>query len=399
MFGWEFPPFSTGGLGTACYGLTKALSNNNISITFVLPKFLGNKADYVDLIVADKVIKNVNIIGINSLLVPYISSEKYDQIKNESVSFSGGELGQLYGSNLFEEAYRYSEKAKLIAKNQEFDIIHCHDWMTFQAGIEAKKASGKKLVVQVHATEFDRTGGHGVNDYVYGIEKKGMEYADKVIAVSNFTKNMIVQHYGIDPRKIDVVHNGVEMNNYENKFFKIKQHDKVVLFLGRVTLQKGPEYFLYAAKQVLDHRKDVKFVMAGGGDMLPKMIELAANLGIAKNVLFTGVVKGDQVDELYSMADLYVMPSVSEPFGITPLESLSNGTPVMISKQSGVSEVLTHALKVDFWDVNEISNKILSVLKYKALHETLKENSSGEVRKMTWENSAKKTIGVYKGCF
>ncbi len=398
MFGWEFPPFSTGGLGTACYGLTKSLSLNNVDIIFVLPKFLGKEAEYVDLVVADKVIKKIQLIGVNSILVPYISLEKYSQIRKEKTSFEGEEIENLYGENLFEEVSRYAQKAKLIARQKQFDIIHCHDWMTFQAGIEAKKVSGKKLIIHVHATEFDRTGGHGVNQYVYNIEREGMHFADKVIAVSQLTKNMIVQHYGIHPDKIEVVYNAVERSSFQDEIFKINPNEKMVLFLGRVTLQKGPEYFLYAAQQILRFRDDVKFVLAGGGDMLPKMIELTAELGISDKVIFTGVVKGNEVDKLYRMADLYIMPSVSEPFGITPLESMINGTPVLISKQSGVSEVLTNALKVDFWDVNEITNKALAVLNYDVLGDELRREGSLEIKRFTWDRSAKKVLDVYRMC-
>ncbi|MBM3200129.1 glycosyltransferase family 4 protein [Candidatus Woesearchaeota archaeon] len=400
MFGWEFPPVSTGGLGTACYGLTKGLCLNGAKITFVLPKFTSENAEYVRIIIADKVLSTMNVIGINSALVPYVSSSGYQQMLQQKVSYGGKTAdAQLYGWDLFEEVNRFAQKAKLIAANEDFDVIHCHDWMTFLAGIEAKKASGKKLVVQVHATEFDRTGGHGVNQYVYDIERSGMHFADRIIAVSGFTKNMIVQHYGISPDKVDVVYNAVERTNYMPNTFKISKSDKVVLFLGRVTLQKGPEYFLYAAKKVLQHNKNVKFIMAGNGDMLHKMIELAAHLGIADKVLFTGGVKGNQVDDLYKSADLYVMPSVSEPFGITPLESLRNGTPAIISKTSGVSEILKHALKVDFWDIDELANKILSVLNYRVLHETLSTHGVMEIEKYTWDRSAKEVLNVYQRCF
>lgn len=285
--------------------------------------------------------------------------------------------------------------ARLIAEKEDYDIIHCHDWMTYPAGIEAKKVSGKKLVVHLHATEFDRTGGNSVNEYVYNIEKDGFEKADRVIAVSNFAKNMITQHYGINPEKIDVVHNAVEKEH--KKFQELKPgKESLILFLGRITLQKGPEYFVYAAKKVLEKRKDVKFVMVGTGDMLERMINLTIDLGINDHFLFTGFLEGEALDKVYSMARLYVMPSVSEPFGITPLEAITNGTPVLISKQSGVSEVLQHALKVDFWDVNEMANKMLAVLKHDELHQTLRDNAQAQVHSVSWDKSARKVLDVYK---
>jgi glycosyltransferase involved in cell wall biosynthesis len=330
---------------------------------------------------------NIKLRKINSLLKPYLSSGDYIILKNKKYN------PNMYGASLFEEVYRYSEEAKQIALLENFDVIHCHDWMTFKAGINAKNIKNSPLVVHVHSTEFDRTGGHGVNQYVYDIEKEGMENADAVIAVSNFTKNKIIQHYGINPDKIYVVHNAVEPK--DNVIFEIKRYNKIVLFLGRVTLQKGPDYFLYAAKKVLEHDPNVKFIIAGSGDMEPFIIEKAAELGISKNVLFAGFLQGNDVDKAYKMADLYVMPSVSEPFGITALEAIRNGTPILISKQSGVSEVVKHCLKADFWDIDDIANKILAALSYKTLHETLKEHASLEIKKFNWDEPAKKCIDIY----
>lgn len=393
MFGWEFPPYSSGGLGTACYGLTKGLANQGVDVTFVIPMAPDDaKAEHVRLLAANN-LKNVRVKVVDSALVAYISSEEYkEMLKN----IPSKEKRNMYGKNLFDEVYRYSQKARLIAKHEDFDVIHAHDWMTFKAGIEAKKASGKPLVIHVHATEFDRTGGNGVHQYVYDVEKEGMMAADKIIAVSNFTKNKIIQHYGINPEKIEVIHNAVEFSDYdEGMDFGIKRNDKVVLFLGRITLQKGPDYFLYAAKKVLEIEKNVKFIVAGSGDMEPFIIEKAAELGIADNVLFAGFLKGKEIDKAYKMADLYVMPSVSEPFGITPLESMRNGTPVIISKQSGVSEVINHCLKVDFWDINELASKIIGVLTYNELSHSLRENGLTEVRSFDWNERARRCIEVY----
>jgi len=401
MLGWEFPPFNSGGLGTACEGLTKGLANNNVDVTFVLPKASGvAHSSHVNLIVASNVYLDhdkMKFLEVNSLLAPYISTDEYLERYAKYKSLKHGDMEKpednLYGSDLYEEVHKYSEKVNLISSMEKFDIIHAHDWMTYPAGIKAKHTTGKPLVVHIHATEFDRTGGN-VNQHVYNIERHGFHEADKIIAVSNFTKNKVVQNYGIAPDKVDVVHNAVEFTNYEPETC-IKQDDKVVLFLGRITLQKGPEYFIYAAKRVLEMDPKVKFVVAGSGDMEGFMIEEAARLGIANKVLFTGFLRGRDIDRAYKMADLYVMPSVSEPFGITPLESMRNGTPVLISKNSGVSEVLNHCLKVDFWDIDQMSSKMLAILKYSTLHKEMRDNGLREVCKFNWNDPAMKCINVY----
>ena len=387
MFGWEFPPLSSGGLGTACYGLTKGLSNKGVEITFVLPySFDTEDADFVKLVSAG----NIKIKKIASALQPYMSSEEYKR------SLGKKQKPRIYGSTLFEEVHRYTLAAEKIAEEEEFVIIHCHDWMTFGAGVRAKRKKNKPLVLHVHSTELDRTGGHHVNQYVYDLERYGMHKADKIIAVSNFTKNKIVTHYGVPAEKIRVVHNAVDFSqHYYDESFEIKKTDKVVLFLGRVTLQKGPDYFVYAAKKVLEHEKNVKFIIAGSGDMEPFIVEKAAELGISSNILFAGFLSQNDVDRAYKMADVYVMPSVSEPFGITTLEAMKNKAPVIVSKQSGVSEVIKHCLKVDFWDINEMSNKIIALLRYKPLHETLKESGYFEVKKFNWDIPAEKCINVY----
>ncbi len=393
MFGWEFPPFHMGGLGTACYGLTKGLTEKNVDITFVLPKLPFEIKSHVKLVSADEI--KIKLKKITSLLVPYVSSEGYDDIRRKTP------FSNIYGKDLFAEVQRFAQVAELLAENEDFDIIHAHDWMTFPAAIRVKKKSGKPLVVHVHATEFDRTGGNSVNQTVYELERQGMHSADHIIAVSNFTKDKIVNHYGIHPDKVTVVHNAIEESNgfgHEagNEEFKIKEKDKIVLFLGRITLQKGPDYFVYAAKKVLEKMNNVKFVIAGDGDMLPSIINKAAEMGIADKVLFTGFLRGKDIDRAYKMADVYVMPSVSEPFGLTPLEAMRNNTPVIISKQSGVSEVIKHCLKCDFWDVDELANKIFAVLNYSALNRSLKENGNAEIKKLNWEVPANKCIEVYQ---
>jgi glycogen synthase len=402
MFGWEFPPFNAGGLGTACYGLTKGLKKKDTDITFVLPKMIKNSdanSSHVKILIADDIYLNeigIKTKVINSLLGEYVNSESYDEkiAKFKQLEkMTKNTSSEIYGNNLFDEVYRYAQKAELIAKYEDYDLIHAHDWMTYQAGIKAKEISNKPLIVHIHATEFDRTCGHP-NQYVYDIEREGFHKADKIIAVSNYTKNLVVMHYGINPDKIEVVHNGVDFENHNNKEEIIKT-GKTVLYLGRMTIQKGPEYFLYSAKRVLDYDPSVKFIMAGGGDMERFLIDKAAEMGIAKNVLFTGFLRGNDIDRAYKMADLFIMPSVSEPFGITPLEAMKNNTPCIISKTSGISEVLTNCLKIDFWDIDIMSSHIISILNYKTMHNYLKENVKKEVHKHNWDNAANKCVNIY----
>jgi len=364
MFGWEFPPHNSGGLGTACQGLTKSLAANGIDITFVLPKKLDLNVDYMKMVFG-----NIKINYVNSLLKGYITSSEYKW------KLSQEDNPGIYGNSLFEEVERYASVGAKIAKFEDFDVIHAHDWLTVKAGIA----------------------GNGNNKTVYDIEREGMHKADKVVAVSEYTKNKIVEHYGIRPEKVEVVHNGVEFESYTlNKAHKLKEKNKMVLFVGRITLQKGPDYFVHAAKRVLDVYPDAIFVVVGNGDMEHQMINMAASMGIADRVLFAGFLRGKEKEKAYQMADLLVMPSVSEPFGIVPLEALMYGTPVLISKQSGVSEVLTHSLKTDFWDVDEMANKIVNVLTYKSLYNTLRDNGMAEIKNMDWDKSAKKCIKVYK---
>ena len=419
MLGWEFPPFISGGLGTACYGLTKAMDQLGMKVTFVLPKMVDSKyATHVKLLTPSShgseahfqtnELKNVKFRTLDSTLQPYSTPESYqrriEEILRQKQSLFGGENGLSsrsmsssdYGYDMYTEVHRYAAIATELAQYEEFDIVHAHDWMTYPAGIAVAALSKKPLVIHVHSTEFDRSGEH-VNQMIYDIERLGMEKADKIITVSHFTRNIVISRYGISGDKVEVVYNGVERNgNWSNLTDTgIRREEKIVLFLGRITMQKGPEYFLQAAKKVLEVMDNVKFVMAGSGDLIHKSIEMAAHLGIGHKVLFTGFLRGEDVQKIYKMADLYVMPSVSEPFGIAPLEALDHDVPVIISKQSGVSEVLMHALKVDFWDVNEIANKIIAVLKYPPLQMTLKSHGNFEVRKLRWIDSAAKCAKIY----
>ena len=418
MLGWEFPPFISGGLGTACYGLTKAMDQLGIKVAFVLPKILDNKyATHVKLLSPDiqtsvsafksDKLKNVTFHTIASPLQPYSTPDVYQRTieakiaekHGGKVDSTGRHIGAIdYSGDMYTEVHRYAAVAADLAMNEQFDIVHAHDWMTYPAAITVAKMSGKPLIVHVHSTEFDRSG-ENVNQMIYDIEREGMHAADKIIAVSYFTRSIIISRYGITGEKVEVVHNGVERNGNGDWALKetgIQKDEKIVLFLGRITMQKGPEYFLQAAKKVLEVMDDVKFVMAGSGDLMHKAIEMAAELGIGSKVLFTGFLRGQDVQKIYKMADLFVMPSVSEPFGLVPLEALDNDVPVIISKQSGVSEVLKHALKVDFWDVQEIANKIIAVLKYPPLGVTLRDYGSFEVRKLRWKDSAEKCARIYE---
>lgn len=391
MFGWEFPPHNSGGLGTACFGLTRALAARKIDVLFVLPKKVGVAAGFMNILFADT--RKVKFLEVESPLKPYVTSDGYAFERDKMIS-------DVYGNTLMQEVHRYALRARDIAQKENFDIIHAHDWLSFLAGVEAKKVSGKPLILHMHATEFDRTGGQGVNQDVYNIERDAMNYADGIIAVSNFTKQKIVEHYGIPAWKIEVVHNGIDECDYVNipdKLSELKKAgQKIVLFVGRITIQKGPEYFIRAAKRVLEVNPNVLFLIAGSGDMERQMILEAASLGISDHVIFAGFLRGDELSAMYRTADLFVMPSVSEPFGITPLEAIISGAPVLISKQSGVAEVLTHALKTDFWDTEDMANKILGVVSHKSLWQTLWGNSREEVKKVTWDAASKKCIDYYE---
>src|SRR5436190_10867192 len=298
---------------------------------------------------------------------------------------------------MFAEIQRYAALASEIARQETFDVVHAHDWMTFPAGLAVAGLKGVPLVVHVHSTEFDRSGLH-IDQRIYDVERRGMHGALKVVAVSYLTKNLITHHYGIDPDKVEVVYNAIDVNGngFDEEKYSIHKDEKIVLFLGRITMQKGPEYFIAAAKKVLEVMDNVKFVMAGSGDMIRRTIEMAAAMGIGHKVLFTGFLRGGDVEKVFKMADLYVMPSVSEPFGIAPLEAMSHDVPVLISKQSGVSEVLTHALKVDLWDINEMANKIIAVLRHPPLASTLRPHGSFDIKRMSWTDAAKRCVEVYE---
>ncbi len=420
MFGWEFPPHISGGLGTASYGLTKGLNSiGDVEILFVVPKAYGDEdqtnlklIDAGEIVISDRVVdykgffKNISFIEVGSQLIPYTSPEEYENLVNISrrkqqtlintlfsgkLTFSGG-----YGANLFQEIANYSAIASIIGVNFDFDVIHAHDWLTYPAGIAAKYVSGKPLIIHVHATDFDRSGG-SVNPSVFEIEKRGMEIADKIITVSNLTRNIVIEKYGIHPDKVVTVYNAVDpVVNKEIARINSGITDKIVTFLGRVTMQKGPEYFIEAAYQVLRKMDKVRFVMAGSGDMLNRMIARVAVLRIGDKFHFTGFLKGDDVYTMFDLSDVYVMPSISEPFGISPLEALQSNVPVIISRQSGVSEILKHAIKVDFWDIHAMADAIFGILSYEGLPKMFAKYAKEEVATFKWENTAHKVKEIYQ---
>jgi glycosyltransferase involved in cell wall biosynthesis len=362
MIGWEYPPFKAGGLGTHCYGLTRSLADNQVSVDFFMPK-TKSKAT------SDN--PNLRIIEVGEAsFFPYQ--------RPDDKEIAGG---------FFDSVYRYNDLVVQRVKGN-YDVIHCHDWLTIPAGVQLKEKLNVPLVLSVHSTEYDRSGWLSPNQWFIDIERQGMEKADVIIAVSHFTKRVIVEKYGIDEQKIRVIHNAVyPLGEGEKK--------NIVLFLGRLTIQKGPEFFLEAAKKVLEYGQKTRFVVAGKGDMLPRLIDKAVNLGISKNVMFTGLLSDEEVRHIYQIANVYVMPSVSEPFGITALEAVSAGTPVIVSKTAGVAEALKHCLRVDFWDVDEMANKIISLLKYDSLHRTLSDHGKKELDLFTWDQVAHRTMNVY----
>lgn len=417
MFGWEYPPHITGGLGTACFGLTKAMVSQGDQVIFIVPKAYGDESTEAARIVnaSDVIVdfskevyneywKNLSYIEVNSQIIPYVGVDDFYNVINNRIKQYEGikknehqrkyEFSGKYGPSLLEEVERYAMVAAEIAQNYEYEIIHAHDWLTYKAGIVAKKISGKKLVIHVHATEFDRSG-ENINKAVYDIERFGMDNADHIVCVSDFTRNIVITRYGQDPEKVTTIYNGANSMSVQEIQNQKTVKEKVVTFLGRVTFQKGPDYFVEAATKVLQYDKNVRFVMAGSGDMLNRMVALVAKNRISQNFHFTGFLKGEDVNKMFALSDVYVMPSVSEPFGISPLEAMNANVPVIISKQSGVSEVLKYAIKVDFWDIDAMANAIYSLLHYPALSKMFIKNGKKEVESIRWDDSAQKLRNLY----
>jgi glycosyltransferase involved in cell wall biosynthesis len=462
MFGWEFPPHISGGLGTACHGLTHALEAMGVKVLFTVPKLYGDEpANKIKLVDASAVpVKkrpratirkktsarqerapagagwrdhaiaspesNITYMDIPSALMPYqdplkagvrtqsnlttwnysfLTShmEEHALVREGTTRISLEEetgdahllaLTGTYGPDLMGEVERYAEVAGAISEKYSFDVIHAHDWMTFPAGIKAKMATGKPLIVHVHSTEFDRSGDH-INEAVYRIEKLGFQEADGIITVSNWTKEIVMTKYLVPEEKITVVHNGVAPRNPSDPFPFPDIASHFVTFLGRVTHQKGPAFFVEAAQKVLQEFPEAHFIVAGAGDLLPQIIEMVARLNMSANFHFTGFLSGNQVDSVWSLTDVYVMPSVSEPFGIAPLEAIQSGVPVILSRQSGVSEVMPHAIKVDFWDTQSVAAAICSVLRYESLSNVLRQNSKKHIQNLTWQKAARDVKVVY----
>ena len=421
MFGWEFPPHIAGGLGTACEGIVKGLAANGVQTLFVMPSASGDEDQSATTIInasdvsvdiesntVDEYLDKVKFIHIDSDMVPYVGPEEFSSVMEEErkrqVKDFRIQYGQKYkfsgkyGSNLMEEVARYAMVGGTIAMQNKdrFDVIHAHDWLTYLAGIAAKELTGKPLVVHVHATSYDRGDEKHMDTRVLDIEGRGMRAADRVITVSDLTRNIVINKYGIDPAKVVTVHNAVDFSGRENLMVERGVKDKVVTFLGRITFQKGPEYFIEAAAKVLKRTKNVRFVMAGSGDMMNRAIRQVARMGISDRFHFTGFLRGADVQKMFALSDVYIMPSVSEPFGISPLEAMRSNVPSIISHQSGAAEVLKYAFKVDFWDVDAMADDIYALLQYPALAEFAAKQGYDEVNALKWNNAAAKMKQVYE---
>lgn len=408
MFGWEFPPHILGGLGTASYGLTKGMSlQPDMEITFVIPKPHGDEdQSFLKIVGACNVPvvwKENSWEHINHRIGNMMHPDEYfflrNGIKYDFTRIHTNDLGCIdfsgrYPDNLIEEISNYEAVASVLAHQMDFDVIHSHDWLTYPAGVFAKHISGKPLVIHVHATDFDRSRGK-VNPTVYGIEKRGMDEADHIMTVSELTRRIVIEKYHQHPDKVTTVHNAVEPLENVEQFKKTPRKDKIVTFLGRITMQKGPEYFVEAAHKVIERTKNVRFVMAGSGDMMDAMIDLVAKRGIADRFHFPGFLRGHQVHQMLAESDVYIMPSVSEPFGISPLEAMQVGAPSIISYQSGCAEILTNVIKTDYWDIDAMADAIYSIVTYPAMYKSLHELGLEEVNNIKWYDAGMKVRGIY----
>ncbi len=391
-FGWDYPPIKNGGLGVACHGLTEELLDYGVEVVFVLPReqpvIGGNKFVFA------------NQIAPSSFYTFESSLQPYQQATSLVEYFTPGGRRIRISHRVIDEVYRYAEAARGIAAREKFDLIHAHDWTSYMAGVAAKLVSRRPLVLHVHATSYDQAASENVDPSIYAIEHEAFHTADSVVAISNYTKNIVVGKYGVDPDKVTVVHNGIKPfvpPQHSPVLAELKaQGKKIVFYNGRITIQKGVDYFIRAARRVVDVDPNVVFVISGWGDMEHQIMHLVGSLGLSKNVIFAGALWDEERDRMYQSADLLVMPSVSEPFGLVPLEAIQHGTPALISKQSGVSEVLTHALKVDFWDIEEMANKILAALRYKVMNKQLVDEGRRELGRLTWRIAAEKVLTIYR---
>lgn len=392
-FGWEFPPVKTGGLGVACYGLTRELCNEGVEVLFVLPRTQATDDARARFRFADE-LKHITFRSVDSPLVPYAAG-------GTTFTYYDSRTGkQLFSRSLLEEVHRYAHQASLIAQEEEFDMIHAHDWTTYLAGLAARAVSHKPLALHVHITAFDMAASNNVDPQIYAIEERAFREADRIIAISHYIKNLLIEKYGADPNKIEVIHNGCEVSEpprYQPALASLKaQGKKIVLYHGRITIMKGVDHFVRAARRVVDVDPQVVFVISGSGDKKDEIVALVAQLGLSEHVIFAGALWDEDRDRMYQSADLVVMPSVSEPFGLVPLESIQHGTAPLISKQSGVSEVVSHVLKVDFWDIEEMANKIVAALRYEAMNGQLVREGKLEIKKLTWAHAAEKVRKMYQ---
>ena len=397
MFGWEFPPMMTGGLGVACEGLVHALSKrNDVQITLVLPYKSLTEIKNCSFVTPYKTISKIKFI--ETMVSSYDTNESYKQKLQQSER----KLMGLSDNNLLDEIKKYASKVPYLFSKEEFDsfdVIHAHDWLTYLAGVKAKEISGKPLILHIHATGFNQSGGmKNQNSEMFKIERESMMYADKVIAVSNYIKDILIEHYEINPTKIEVIHNGVVLDSWEEIEHNISDNlpHPLISFIGRITIQKGPLHFIYAAKKVLEYNPNIYFMLAGTGDMLEECISKIGELGIQDNFIITKkFVNQKQIKWIHSHSEVFVMPSISEPFGIVPLEAMSCNVPTIITKQSGVSEILNHTLKVDFWDINKMANFMLSVTEYDILNKSLRKHGKSEASLLTWDLPAQKCVDIY----
>ncbi len=417
MLGWEFPPVYSGGLGVVSRNLAQELAAKDIEIHFALPHYIRKNIpeseipEELSLVDFDKINKKLKKIAFyhipSGLSSPYLNEESYEtqknfweSSKNNSSRSSADNIKHVYGQNLFQEIERYAHQMEVFAEGKDFDIIHAHDWITFEAGIRLRKKLNIPLVLHVHATELDRTG-NNPNQEIFKREKKGMGMADRIISVSHYTKKILVEEYGIPTDKIKTIHNANTLKKVHHRknlpeYLKKKEKDeKIVLFIGRVTIQKGPDYFLRIAERVLEKTKKVKFLMVGTGDMFSRIIKEIAAKRLQKNIFCLGFVDGKEKEKIYQNADLAIMPSISEPFGLTALEAAENGIPLILSYNYGATEVLFNSLKSDFWDVDRMADYVLAVLKYPVLQKVLSTRSIEDMQNLDWETQAEKVQEVY----
>lgn len=406
MIGWEYPPHYSGGLGVVCQGLSRALVEQGANVLFALPDKLEVQDEGVSFLFCEPRGLKITQIAteieqiMSEMYNPYITVDRYEYLQKQYI-LMGGDRARM-PKRLAEKVDAYAHELIELLRGRtdtlDVDVIHAHDWLSFRAGIAAKKLLSKPLVVHVHATEFDRGGGLGINQEVYDREREGMHSADHIVAVSNWTKNIIISKYGISPHKVSVLHNAMssDFTPGTGSLEHFVRGKKVVLYLGRITIQKGVPFFLESAKIISEHIDNAVFIVSGSGDMEQEMIDKAVSLGISNKVFFTGWANRKEANELFSVADVFIMPSVSEPFGVVPLEAAAHGTPSIVSKQSGVAEALTHSLTVDFWDTEEMANKAISLLRYESLHRTLASSAKEQLLGLNWKNAADKLHHIYK---